>query len=198
MIEALAQSLFVYRIFVRTSILSDIWFRRIDNDLAVSDRNKILSGCHSILVAAQFTLFITYSVELFKARLLSQLGDSTPFTIAKVLVGVGLSNEVALSTSLLWFLYQKRTGFRSTDSIVKRIITVTIATGLVMVALGIAFVIALTVAPKSFLYIALDFVASKRKLLFPRVAFFELTASSLHQLHVCAVSRPPYNFLVFD
>lgn len=105
---------------------------------------------------------MAYSGELFKARSLEQLGVGTPFTLAKVLVGVALSNEVALSASLLFFLYQKRTGFRTTDSIVKRIITCTIATGLVMVFLGIGFVIALTVAPKSFLYIALDFTASKR------------------------------------
>lgn len=110
------------------------------------------------------SMMLAYFVDLNDTRLLYDLGNRKPFLMVVVVIGVGLFNEVALSGSLLYFIYQRRSGFHESDSILKRIAWLISSSAVIIVIYGTICVLAICISPHSFGNLALQMNASKCKL----------------------------------
>lgn len=159
-----------------------------------------MSGCLCTLIIVQLTFVLIYFGELYNAKLLSQLSSGTADAISKATVITAIVNEMALSGSLVFLLYRSRNPapFETSDSLVKRLITFTLSTGVIIVIFGLILLVAHFAVPKTFLPFALDFNVSKRACSRCSYCFapFKLTLTpSVYQLHVCAVRRPISLFL---
>lgn len=106
-----------------------------------------------------------------------------------VSTGASLFNEVALSGSLLYLMYQRRSGFRESDSILKRIAWLISSSAILIVVYGTCTIIVACVSPRSFANIAIQSNASKCMSCFSfKYLGTHSILTSLHYRHVCIVS----------
>ena len=127
----------------------------------VSNRSKLLVAFFSFLIIVELVIYIFCYVEATRSKLFIELASHTPVSFEIALASVQLATEIALSGSLLFLLCKSRTAMRSSDPIIKRIITCFVSTGFIIIFYGVALLVSLLVASKTFLTVALDINSSK-------------------------------------
>ncbi|KAL5514889.1 hypothetical protein ACEPAG_2205 [Sanghuangporus baumii] len=128
----------------------------------LSGRNRLLTGLLFVLVLSQLALTMTYSGIILNKALLRQAATLSVFEMIMNTSAVFVDMPLALS--MIWFLWRNRSGVRRTDSIVNRIITLTIGSGLVTAFWAIIAAVSAAVVPRSLIYISSD-------LIFPKLYF---------------------------
>lgn len=104
----------------------------------MSDKNKPLLTALSIIIIVEMGLYCAYFVETWRSKYFESLTNGAPFAIQITLLVVQITTEIVLCGSLLYLLYQSRTGFKASNSIIKRIIALTMGTSLITIFFGLA------------------------------------------------------------
>lgn len=118
----------------------------------LSNRNYILTGIALAISLLDLICGITITVKAFQLGSFSEL--KTISTWFYLNFAAGFSGDLFVAVVLCYYLWQSRTGFQSTNSLVKTLMTYIITTGLltsVDAALGMIFYI---VMPNNFIFIA--------------------------------------------
>ncbi|KAL5478258.1 hypothetical protein ACEPAI_2442 [Sanghuangporus weigelae] len=134
----------------------------------LSGRNRLLTGILFVLVLSQLALTMTCSGIILNKALLRQAATLGRFEIIMNTSAVFV--DMLLALSMIWFLRKNRSGVRRTDSIVNRIVMLTIGSGLVTALWAIIAVVSAAVAPRSLIYLSSD-------LIFPKLYFNCMMAS---------------------
>lgn len=158
---------------------------------SVSDRNKILTGALSLLVAGEFTSIMIYSVHLFKSEFITELATTYALGVEKSMNVLCLVADSSLAASLIALLHRRKSAFDTTNSVVKRVTQFIIGTSLITVGFAIMALACNLAWPYSFSYIALDLLVAKCEPLsyFSHARSIRLTICRLCELHVRLVCR---------
>ena len=93
------------------------------------------------MIVIMLGLYCAYFAEAWRSRYFDSLVHGASLIIWYTLVGIQIAMEFVLSGSLLFFLYRRRSAFKHSNSIVKRIVAVTMGTGLITIFFGLSLVV---------------------------------------------------------
>ena len=104
----------------------------------MSNRNKPLLVALSVMIMIEMGLYCAYFEETWRSKYFESLTHGAPFAVQIALLVVQITAEIALCAALLYLLYRSRTGFKASNSIIKRIIALTMGTSLITIFFGLA------------------------------------------------------------
>lgn len=158
------EGLLTYRIFCRKPwLVRALSCKRELNLHAVSNKNRALAYCLASLTVPSLVLPIAYGALAVQYKWIVQINGIKTKSVFRAATAYISGSEAVLSGTLTHLLCKRRSGLSSTESLVKRIMRLTVATGTVVVFLGIAMLVAEAAAPNSFLWVALEFNVGRRK-----------------------------------
>ena len=129
----------------------------------MSNRNYLLICFLLVAVLAQFIVDLVYFAQIYNFVFVVQLASAV--NTIRAWNAVSSFTDILIAAVLSYLLLTHRSGFERTNSIVNRLIMYTVGTGLVTGLCAVAALISSLVKPESFLYIFIDMIISKRKLL---------------------------------
>ena len=130
--------------------------------LAVSNRNYVVTGGLTFLVSSQLAVTIIYLTKARTLRRVEQLVSIVDYERAmNVMIFV---TDTTIALTLMYYLWNLRSGFRRTQHILKRLVSYTIGTGLIVGMMMIGAFVAAEVFPNTLIYILLDFCIAKSAL----------------------------------
>ncbi|KAL5530979.1 hypothetical protein ACEPAG_3855 [Sanghuangporus baumii] len=125
----------------------------------LSNKNHLLTGFLVIIVLAQLGVTLSYFGQVYHftnaAQLLGALNTERAMNALVVVA------DTLIAVVLIYLLWNRRSGIRKTDSIIKRLVIYTIGTGLVTSLWGIIGLAGAQVLPSSFIYLLVDLVMPK-------------------------------------
>ncbi|RDB26984.1 hypothetical protein Hypma_005046 [Hypsizygus marmoreus] len=122
---------------VLTSLVQGFYAWRV---WSVSNLHKFRMPIVGIIVATSFTQFclgITADVFLYTDPELTHVHDPLVEGLYSSQLAVAMTCDIAISLALVYFLNQSRSGFRSTENIIDRLILYSVNVGLVTSAISI-------------------------------------------------------------
>jgi hypothetical protein len=121
----------------------------------LSKGNYFLTGLVSILVAGEFCCVLYYTIKSLHLQTFVQL---TALKDASITVNaLAAAGDVLIAIILCSMLQQSRTGFKRSDTMIKKLILFSMNTGLVTSICAVASLISVLSAPSTFIYIAFFF-----------------------------------------
>ncbi|KAL5506934.1 hypothetical protein ACEPAH_6390 [Sanghuangporus vaninii] len=125
----------------------------------LSNNNYFLTGFLACSVIAQLVLTIIFLHKLRNFDQLSQLSTILGFERAmNILV---LFTDTVIALTLIWLLWRRRSGFKKTEGIIRKLVAFTIGTGLITGVMAIVAFIAAQTAPQTFVYLLIDYCMAK-------------------------------------
>jgi len=117
----------------------------------LSHKNIILTCTLSVLCFVPFVLTIVYFAKMYHFTNFIQL--NAIFPISKSINVLSAVADVSIAATLIFLLQQSRTGFKSSETVINRLIMFSVNTGLFTSITAIASLITITVWPATFIYI---------------------------------------------
>ncbi|KAL5528067.1 hypothetical protein ACEPAF_7203 [Sanghuangporus sanghuang] len=125
----------------------------------LSNNNYFLTGFLACTVIAQLVLTIIFLHKLRNFDQLSQLSTILDFERAmNILV---LFTDTVIALTLIWLLWRRRSGFKKTEGIIRKLVAFTVGTGLITGVMAIVAFIAAQTAPETFIYLLIDYCMAK-------------------------------------
>jgi len=125
----------------------------------LSDNSLILPGIIAILSIVSFGFGIALLVLVFKIR---EFAKYSSFTwVVQCWLSLLIAGDVTIVAGMTYHLKTRKTGFKSTDKLIDKLVMLTINTGLAPTVFELAHLIAFTVAGTSFAHICFNFIAPK-------------------------------------
>ena len=128
----------------------------------MSEGSYILTGSLAFLVFAQLVITAVYISKTRTFQHLEQL--VTIVRYERAMNVIVLITDTAIALVLIYLLWNRRSGFKKTESIIKRLVAFTIGTGLITSIMAIVAFVAAEALPNSFIYLLIDFCMAKRRL----------------------------------
>ena len=133
----------------------------------MSDKNKLLATSLFVLITGKFATVLIYFAQLYHVKSATQLTSYVPTVIA--MFAVFFFVDTTLAVTLVLLLYHRRSGFRKSDALLKRIMIYAISTGLVSGAWALVGLFTAIFLPTDFAYLLVSLVMPKRKYRFCHV-----------------------------
>ena len=127
----------------------------------MSESNYFITGGLAFLVIAQLVVTVVYISKTRSFQHLEQLVTIVKYERAMNVIV--LITDTAIALVLIYLLWNRRSGFKKTESIIKRLVAFTIGTGLITSIMAIVAFVAAEALPNSFIYLLIDFCMAKRK-----------------------------------
>ena len=137
---------------------------QLTHSYEVSNRNWTLTGILLLFILVQFVLTTIYCVRLVQTSLIKDLAKFIHFEI--IMNSSAVFADLPLALSMIWLLRKNRSGIKRTDSIISRLVRLTIGSGLATGLWAIVAVIAASASPHSLIYVAIDLIFPKREMIF--------------------------------
>jgi len=117
----------------------------------LSGGSYFLTGLVSILVVGQFGWMLYYTIKSLQFQNFAQLRT---LKVASITVNaLAAAGDVLIATILCSILQMSRTGFKRSDTMIKKLILFSMSTGLVTSICAVAALISTVSAPSTFIYI---------------------------------------------
>ncbi|KAJ7132208.1 hypothetical protein C8R44DRAFT_45007 [Mycena epipterygia] len=117
----------------------------------LSEGNKWLTGAALLLIFAEFGCVLAYVALSLPLDTFAELTSLKALSITVNALAAG--GDVLIAAILCFLLLRSRTGFKRSDTIIKKLVVFFINTGLITSLFAIASLISITVAPTTFIYI---------------------------------------------
>ncbi|KAI5122851.1 hypothetical protein M0805_003145 [Coniferiporia weirii] len=117
----------------------------------LSKRNYYLTVTVGVLVTAQFVSTCVYYGKAYRFTEFVEL--ETIFTITRTINVLTALADTSVAAALVYLLHTSRTGFKSSDTMISRLIAFTVNTGLITSVCAIMSLITGVVFPATFIYI---------------------------------------------
>ncbi|TDL20087.1 hypothetical protein BD410DRAFT_805328 [Rickenella mellea] len=125
----------------------------------LSHKNIWLVGGIMFLVVAELALSMLYVGEAIPLKTYAALTKIV--NLSRTLNALAAVSDVAIAGALIFLLNSQRTGFRSSETIINRLILFTMNTGLLTSICAIMSLITITVLPTTFVYISFYVTVSR-------------------------------------
>ena len=127
--------------------------------ILVSNKNHLLTGFLITVVLAQLGVTLTYFGQVYHFTNSVQL--LTVLNTERAMNALVVVADTLIAATLIYLLWNHRSGIRRTDSIIKRLVVYTIGTGLVTSLWGVIGIVGAQVMPSSFIYLLVALVMPK-------------------------------------
>ncbi|KAF8240251.1 hypothetical protein L208DRAFT_1449568 [Tricholoma matsutake] len=121
----------------------------------LSNRNPWLTGAVILLILSEFGCVIAYATLSLHFTTFAELGKLKYLSI--MVNALAAAGDVLIAGILCTLLHRSRTGFQRSDTMINKLILFAVNTGVLTSLCAIASLISITVADKTFLYIAFFF-----------------------------------------
>jgi len=121
----------------------------------LSDKNYILTGLVLSLVLAEFICVIIYVVKGFQMTTFAELAQLK--NLSMTVNALAAAGDVLIAISLCSMLQKSRTGFKTSDTMITKLMIFTINTGLLTSICAVASLISISAAGTTFIYITFYF-----------------------------------------
>ncbi|KAF9524233.1 hypothetical protein CPB83DRAFT_898091 [Crepidotus variabilis] len=145
----LIESLFVG---INTATVQTFYAYRI---FRLSSRNTLLCCFIMVLILAEMGSGVAWVTMSMKMQTWRQLLGLKSFTIS--ITALACLTDVVIASSLVSILHRSRTGFKRSDTMIKKLILLVISTGILTSLVAIASLIAVFIAPEKMFYAAIYF-----------------------------------------
>ncbi|TDL15191.1 hypothetical protein BD410DRAFT_902696 [Rickenella mellea] len=125
----------------------------------LSHKNIWLVGSIMSIVVAELIVSLTYVGEAIPLKTYAALAKIV--NLSRAINALGAAGDVAIAGALITLLNSQRTGFRSSETIINRLILFTMNTGLLTSICAIMSLITITVLPTTFVYISFYVTVSR-------------------------------------
>ncbi|KZP20566.1 hypothetical protein FIBSPDRAFT_742198 [Athelia psychrophila] len=124
-----------------------------------SGKNMYITAVVVLLVVGEFISVLYYTGRAYNLKTYAELAalQGPSMTIN----ALGAAGDVVIAVSLCTMLHKSRTGFKRSDTMVKRLMLFTINTGLLTSICAIASLISIAASPNTFIYIAFFFMMGR-------------------------------------
>ncbi|KAI0766216.1 hypothetical protein BD413DRAFT_615364 [Trametes elegans] len=119
----------------------------------LSDKNILLVGLVTLLAFGHFALEMVVMAVTFKFPQFTEFHRVTAYYTGSL--ALAAADDIIIAVSLCYLLYTRRTGIRSTDTLVNRIITYSVMTGAVTSVIDLAILICFITMPNNLVYLGL-------------------------------------------
>ena len=123
--------------------------------------NKLVTGILSALIIVQFVIIMVYFGEIINFTSPFQL--ISKINLSSAANAVVATTDILIAAVLVVLLGSNRSAFKSTNSVLNRLIMYTIASGAVTALCAIATLVTAQVFPETFIYLTLDLMMAKRE-----------------------------------
>jgi len=121
----------------------------------LSNRNIWFTSVVLLLIVAEFGCVLAFSVMSLGFHTFAELEHLKSLSIT--VNALAAAGDVLIAAILCTLLHRSRTGFRRSDTMITKLILFAVNTGFLTSVCAVASLISITVAPKTFLYIAFFF-----------------------------------------
>ncbi|KZT27400.1 hypothetical protein NEOLEDRAFT_138023 [Neolentinus lepideus HHB14362 ss-1] len=125
----------------------------------ILSQNKIIVGLIGVLSLLHFALGIVFTAEAFKLKHFSKYSSLT--WVSCVGFGAAALADIMIATAMCYYLSQRRTEFKRTNSVITTLMIYSINTGLLTSVIATTCVIAFAVSPTSFVWLSFFWVLGK-------------------------------------
>jgi len=125
----------------------------------LSKKNWFLTGLVSAFILAEFVAVMIYAIKGVRFTTLAQLGGLKALSLS--VNALAAAGDVIIAAILCWMLQTSRTGFKSSDTMITKLIAFTINTGLLTSVCAIASLITISALPNAFVYILFYFAIGR-------------------------------------
>jgi len=139
-----------------TLLVQSFFARRV---WVLSKKNWILTGLVASLILAEFVIVMIYAIKGVKFTKLIDLGNLKALSIS--VNALAAAGDVLIAIILCWMLQTSRTGFKTSDTMITKLIAFTINTGALTSVCAIASLITITALPAAFVYILFYFAIGR-------------------------------------
>ncbi|KAI0766214.1 hypothetical protein BD413DRAFT_158281 [Trametes elegans] len=119
----------------------------------LSDKNMLLASVVTLLAFGHFALEMVVMAVTFKYPEFTEFHMVTAYYT--VSLALAAADDILIALSLSYLLYAKRSGIKSTDTLVNRIITYSVMTGTLTSVIDLAIIICFVSMPNNLVYLAL-------------------------------------------
>ncbi|TFK31579.1 hypothetical protein BDQ12DRAFT_716915 [Crucibulum laeve] len=146
-----------------TLIANAYYVRRI---YIIGNKNKILTAVTILLSGLQFGVALAASIISSRIKFLPDFPkySTNPCGVQWIMIwglSVNTATDIVLAGSLMYLLQKGRTGYQKTDSIIDKLMTYTMSTGLITSITATVCLISVVTMPTQFIYMAIHFVLKK-------------------------------------
>jgi hypothetical protein len=125
----------------------------------LSYKNRLLTGALAILVFGLFTLQLVYTILALQLVTIVQLERLKGMAMTVDIMAAVL--DLLLAVTLCYLLHKSRTGFKTTDTTISRVMLFTVNTGLMTSICATVTVITFLEFPKALIYVAFYFLGGR-------------------------------------
>jgi len=125
----------------------------------LSKKNWFLTGLVSAFILGEFVAVMIYAIKGVKFTTLAQLGSLK--TLSLSVNALAAAGDVTIAAILCWMLQTSRTGFKTSDTMITKLIAFTINTGLLTSVCAVASLITISILPNAFVYILFYFAIGR-------------------------------------
>lgn len=136
----------------------------------MSNGNYYLTGFLAFTVLAQLIVTVVFLHKLRDMEHLDQLLTVVDYERAMNIIV--LFTDTVIAVALIWLLWRRRSGFKKTESLIKKLVMFSIGTGLITGICAIIAFVSAQVAPQTFIYLLINFCMAKREL---RISYLSMT-----------------------
>jgi len=141
MVALLVQSFFARRVWI------------------LSKHSVVLTGAVMLFVVAEFVAVFYYAARGSSFTTLGQLSELKALSIT--VNALAAAGDLLIAVILCWILQTSRTGFSKSDTVITKLIAISINTGLVTSICAILSLITIVVFPNAFIYITFYFTLGR-------------------------------------
>ncbi|KAJ7085532.1 hypothetical protein C8R44DRAFT_893821 [Mycena epipterygia] len=124
-----------------------------------SEKNIWITGFIIFLCIGQLGVALAFTVKAFELQTIPAVFNLK--TLATISLGLGAFTDVVTAAALIFFLRRLRTGYRAADSLVRRLVTDAINTGVVTTAVSLATLLLFNFLTGNLIFAATYFLLSK-------------------------------------
>jgi len=135
-----------------TAIVQSFFARRV---WVLSKKSFVLTGIVCSFILAEFVVVMIYAIKGVRFDTLVKLNELKALSIS--VNALAAAGDVIIAAILCWMLQHSRTGFKTSDTMITRLIAFTVNTGLLTSLCAIASLITITALPNAFVYILFYF-----------------------------------------
>ncbi|KAI0301138.1 hypothetical protein B0F90DRAFT_348925 [Multifurca ochricompacta] len=121
-----------------------------------SNKNYLITGLIMGMSLAQLAMAVVFTLKSFHIQV-GQVGQIK--TLGSAALAIGVATDIVIAASLSFFLHKMRTGYKRSDTLINRLITVSVNTGMVTSVCSSA--VLYNLMPANFIFIAFYIVLSK-------------------------------------
>ncbi|KAL5484814.1 hypothetical protein ACEPAI_7456 [Sanghuangporus weigelae] len=121
----------------------------------LSNQNYLLAGALALLSVVQLVYASVY-MHLVHVRPLS-----TTIKFERAMNVLVFITDISIALAIVILLWRRRSGFKRTEGLIKRLVALTIGTSLITGVMAILALVVAEVLPNTFIYLIIDFCISK-------------------------------------